>query len=234
MSKNIYRGREIKFYDYLMSKKDGLLADFLSAHPDFTSDFPLQNPEKFHNTLTARHGTSKDGTNAWKLRPLRSAYQKDITNDEATALYPTAKSILDHFDLNHLNTVSYSILEANSIIHRHTGPENREAKFVRIHVPLLVPEGEMGMEVAGEEINWDDLFGFNNQIVHSVYNYVNKRRLVFMIDISRELLELPDVEPWSEKLNAGIPPFPKTERTTPVPETERSVRLPTNSYTRSR
>jgi aspartyl/asparaginyl beta-hydroxylase (cupin superfamily) len=91
---------------------------------------------------------------------------------------------------------NYSILAPNSVINRHTGIENRSGEFIRIHIPLIVPQGEIFFEVYGEEVRWDDIFAFNNQFVHSAHNYTDQYRLCFLIDIRRTRAGLPPGVPY--------------------------------------
>ena len=95
--------------------------------------------------------------------------------------------------------LNYSILAPRSAILRHTGPENRSGRFIRIHIPLIVPEGDVFLEVDGEEVTWKDLFGFNNQYAHSAYNLTDEWRLIFLIDIDRQRAGLPPGEPYNPR-----------------------------------
>ena len=38
---------------------------------------------------------------------------------------------------------------------------------------------------------WDEVWGFDNQSLHSAWNYTNERRLVFIFDLDRNFLGLP-------------------------------------------
>ena len=209
--KNIYHGREIKFYDYFESKKEGLIREFLAEFPDFYSLEPLRDAARVENQVTAAISQTQNRGTAWKLLLARSSWQDIIDDQELKTKFPTLSSIIDFFGEDNIALVSYSILEANGVIKRHTGPENRAGKFIRIHVPLIVPTGDLGMEVNGEIVNWSDTFGFNNQIIHSVWNDTPSRRLILLIDLRRSHCDLPDADPWTEETNANAVPFPKTE-----------------------
>jgi aspartyl/asparaginyl beta-hydroxylase (cupin superfamily) len=102
----------------------------------------------------------------------------------------------------------------NTVLNRHTGPENRTGRFIRIHIPLIVPEGDVFLEVNGEEVKWDDLFGFNNQFVHSAYNNTDQYRLVFLLDLDREFIGMSPGEPWDERFEElAIQPFVRKKDT---------------------
>jgi len=202
--KKIWRRAEINLADWLLSFKDDLTKEFLANHDDFLDgDFkkgiPIMNAYNPSYTVASR-------PDAWKVDTLiyNDPFNADnmrITLDtmmpERKQSYPTAVKIIQELG-DDCPIAGYSAIEANSIIARHTGPENRNAEYIRIHVPLIVPEGDIFFEVAGEEIDWSDLFGFDNQRTHSAYNYSPHRRLVFLIDISRTKLGILPGRPWSK------------------------------------
>ena len=215
-NKIIYRGKELPFFDYFESKKEGLRNEFLAEYPDFSSTQILENSDILQNDITAKISTTRGRGTAWKQLIVKGSYfgkppyYGSYSIEESTAKFPTTVSIIDFFGFDNLGAVTYSVLEANGIIARHTGPENRAGKFIRCHIPLIVPEGDLGMEINGEVIDWAESFGFNNQIIHSVWNNTDYRRLVLMIDIRRSYIGLPDAAPWTEETNANAVPFEKT------------------------
>ena len=91
----------------------------------------------------------------------------------------------------HINVITYSMIAPNSVVLRHTGHENAFGKFLRLHFPLHIPEGDIFLEVNDEEITWAQPFAFNNQIVHSAHNRTDKHRLVMLLDLYRPSLGIP-------------------------------------------
>jgi aspartyl/asparaginyl beta-hydroxylase (cupin superfamily) len=84
-------------------------------------------------------------------------------------------------------------LDPGGVITRHVDIENYLRKTVRIHIPLIIPEGDVYLEVRGVELDWSNLFAFDNGDWHSAYNKTEKRRLVYIIDISRSFLGIPEI-----------------------------------------
>ena len=214
LGKAIYKSDDVPILDYLMTYRAELTKEFLDYHTDWEGDLA--------NVILSRPGGKNvdymlSDPNAWKAQPLRHEYSPDgeyWENTEQFCHFPTAVKIMEEFK-GDIGIVFYSILEANSIISRHTGPENRSGKYLRIHIPLIVPEGDIFLEVNGEEVTWDEPFGFNNQLVHSAYNYSPYRRLVFLIDIDRARLGLPPGRPWSIRLEKEATPFIRKNKQTP-------------------
>jgi len=208
MNKNIYRKEDIPIADYLMSFRQALTDDFLNYHRDFDAEFakatkaePIYNVENFINWPGAWTGTGIK----YVFGPRR-----DLIPPEIRKYFRTAIALTNEFAKD-CPISSYSVLEPGGIIHRHTGPENRHGDFVRIHIPLIVPEGDIFFEVGGEVVLWDDIFAFNNQTVHSAYNFSNKRRLVFLIDIRRSRIGMERGRPYDKVRDEdAYPPFDPT------------------------
>lgn len=209
--KNIYRSKEIKFYDFLMSHQQGLRNDFLRNNPTWIS---VQNAVDYEIEgaggplqLNSESISKKDG---WNRLGFISHLDNKV-RDYQRERYPTAFKIIDNFGPD-CTLASYSTFEPGNILSRHTGPENRTAKNIRIHIPLIIPEGDVGFEVHGEEIQWDDLWAFNNQKTHSAWNLTNERRLVFIVDLTRSICDMPPAPEWFPGCNDDAPAFPKTQK----------------------
>jgi hypothetical protein len=212
-SPGIYRRHEIPYVEHLMSYKEELIKDFLNYH---TNWYDINDPLK--DVHVNSFGGAAPG--AWKASWFRYEWTpggKSVINSSHLQNFPTAQKILNELE-GQIGHLSYSIMEANSIITRHTGNENRTGEYLRIHIPLIVPEGDLFFEVNGEEITWDEPFGFNNQYAHSAYNYSNQRRLVLLIDIRRSFLGLPPCLPFNDKRHQefmrSVPPFVRSEKKT--------------------
>lgn len=221
--KDVYKGiNEVKFYDKFKEAIPGLLTDFINANPNFHNYGSTDNLNVISNTLMTPLVTS---TNGWKIQPIKSLSSTLANNNQnlnniysiehiesvikTKHLYPTAHKLVESFG-DQCDMATYSVFEPNTILYRHTGMENRDAKNIRIHIPLYIPKGDIGFEVQGQEVYWDDIFSFNNQKLHSVWNNTNERRLIFIIDLRRHICDLPPAPPWSEEENKKVPVFEKT------------------------
>lgn len=213
----IYRRHEISIADYLMSFREDLTKEFLAYHTDFIEgDFVKGQPYWHDLTDTDQIKTTPT---SWKITDIKYTiavkklygldYNIDVKKDidpEVLSHFPTAVKLTEEFG-DDCPISTYSILESNSVIKRHTGIENRSGEFVRIHIPLIVPPGEIFFEVNGEEIDWSDLFAFDNQQVHSAYNYTPHRRLVYLIDVRRSRIGLPQGTPYHPFKEVYAKPF---------------------------
>jgi hypothetical protein len=209
--KKYWLREEIPIADELLALVPALTKEFLDYHTDFVSgDFAKGTPYKNSQGPDTTKIQSK--VDAWKTEILKYTYkEKDINVDlyadpAIKQRFPTAVALTEKY-LKDCGNSGYSILEKQSVIKRHTGLENRDNEFIRIHIPLIVPEGDIYFECEGVEIDWSDIWGFDNQLTHSAYNHTDFRRLVYLIDIKRSTLGIPVGEKYSREREFSAPPF---------------------------
>lgn len=210
-----YLKEELSIADEFLDLAPKLTEEFLNYHQDFidgnfSKGVPYRNPY-----VMSRMWQSKK--TAWYSDEIRYTYpamnftiDHTQTESEKKKYYPTATALTEKYR-DHCEISAYSILDKNSVITRHTGPEDRNNKIVRVHIPLLIPEGDIFFEIEGVEIDWTDIFAFSTQYIHSAHNYTNYRRLIYMIDIKRSYLGLPEGLPYSQEREKACPPFVRGE-----------------------
>ena len=76
----------------------------------------------------------------------------------------------------------YSALGAGAEIKPHTAPMNLR---LRVHLPLMVPEGDVGMRLAGEALAWrrGEALVFDDSFVHETWNRTAADRVVLLFDV---------------------------------------------------
>lgn len=222
----VWKRNEIPVGDHLMSFAEGIRAEFMAGFDT------LEEAMKAHcvNVIDpSRHEVDDHGDtdflvaqqedrqwrpsiNSWKAVGFKFTRNDDkkVVNlrisDEDAKKFPTAYRLLQEYD-DICPMMSLNVLAPHTILQRHYGPENVEGKFIRIHIPLIIPRGDIFLEVAGEEVYWDDLFGFDNTVTHSAHNYSDFYRLVVLIDLDREAIGLPAGLPYDPELEKKVPPF---------------------------
>jgi hypothetical protein len=207
--KKIWRGTEITIRDDLMSFKQGLIDDFMAGYSTLEEAVTAQCEDCINRDMyseewyeSSKHQVThqnpitrrwESGLNWWRGVMIRTYIKGgggqepvDMTIDEEGAKrYPTMMKMLEKYHDKCYGLV-YGVMGPRTILHRHLAPENVEGLYVRIHIPLIVPKGDLFLECHGEEVTWDDLYGFNNQHLHSAHNLSEEWRLVAIIDIDRE------------------------------------------------
>ena len=167
----------------------------------------------------------------WKMKPLyynkkwawenyvdRGAKVDGITFGTVSAYdlvkmhYPKTVEMLDKIKKDYgdcINKATFSILTAGGHITVHKGLENIHSEYIRCHIPVIIPEhkkDELYLEVNGDKVYWTETWGFDNQAYHTAKNKTPYNRLVFMVDISREALGIP------EKKKTTMPFFTRLAR----------------------
>ena len=215
------RPREIKAYwlreeisiaDELMELAPRLRDEFLAYHRDF---FDLNTPTKLKPYRNAHFDTAKvtTGLESWLTEGVKYTWRERSTFSNrhlddplVRENFPTACALTMKYG-DDCPISSYSCIEPGTVIQRHTGPENRDNEFLRIHIPLIIPPGDIFFECEGVEIDWEDIWGFDNQLVHSAHNYSTARRLIFMFDLRRDRIGLPTGEKYDPMRQSRADPF---------------------------
>lgn len=187
---SIWYRNEIIIADELMELVPKLRDEFLEYHKDFDTTFSggisyaASNPEAI---------LDEHERDVWKVEGLRySLPEKNIEQNfflqpKVRMIFPTAAELTQKY-ISYVGCSGYSVLDAGGVIKSHVDIENRSRKTVRIHIPLIIPKGDVALEVDGIKQDWSDLFAFDNAELHSAYNKTDKRRLIYIIDISKSLL----------------------------------------------
>lgn len=234
--KAIYRQHELPQHivDYLLSKKQALIDDYVRGYDSFDQavrGFLIYDGDEEHKKETSKFlsfvnhreelENSVDNVNRWiqvgfryhsknELENVVQDFLVDRDSDHARE-FPTATEIVYEL-LDHCPLACYSVIHPRTVLKRHTGPENREGNFLRIHMPLIIPEGNVFLECNGDEVQFaDGIFGFNNQLLHSSHNYSDHNRLVFIIDLSFEFLGLPHPGPFKPEYHTHALPYTKLD-----------------------
>lgn len=225
----IYKRKEMQqIGDYLMSFQQNLIDEFMAGYASvkeactktgrMTMDrrqygIDLRVSSSILKTKNA-NGELKISPNSWKTVLFR--YEKHFEGYDVSYTvpedhdyinrYPTACKLIKEFGAN-CPIAEYSSMAPNTVLERHTGPENRDGQYLRVHIPLIIPEGDIFLEVNGEVVDWSDIFGFNNQLAHSSWNMSPHYRVIFLIDLDREFIGLPKGEPYDPRLEEFAKPF---------------------------
>ena len=195
------------FCDKLHKLIPELTADFMQHHQSIAERLAIdgQNASSSDSSKLQSNSQYQDNS-AWQAVLLKYTNEyadvKSIPPD-VDKKFPTAYQLLEEFG-NNCPIALYSALGPQTVLQRHTGPENIEGKYIRVHVPLIVPKGELFLEVNGDFVTWDDIFCFDNQFVHSAHNYTNEWRLILFIDFCRENIGIPPGLPYDENRSGNI------------------------------
>lgn len=218
-----WRGNELPIADLLRSYQTALRDDFMKGFDTLEEAVKSRlkpqaavvdgrtydNTPMLTKTVNPATGEYEPDASGWQVGPLKYERHDDVMDfsfsisEEEGKAWPTAYSLIKHFG-DDCQCSAYSVLTPNSKIDRHTGPENRTGEFIRIHIPLIIPEGDVYLEALDEEVTWEDVWGFNNQLAHSAHNNTNEYRLVFLIDLRRTAIGLDAGVPYDPAFGAEV------------------------------
>jgi hypothetical protein len=196
--RKIFHRKDIHIADWLMSFRDKLVEEYLAYHPDYDTTFSKSS--SIHNPGDVVYPNWKIDTLKNVLLETNTIYSPDNhPNPDLPSNLPTASHIARELGHNCI-MLSYSTMEPGTAIPRHYDESPyTKANEVRIHVPLIIPEGEVWLEVEGSDIEWTDIFAFSTLHVHSAYNRTNKRRLILILDVKRKFLNLLPASPFNRE-----------------------------------
>lgn len=211
--RKIYYKEDIPIADYLMSFQNDLRQDFLRGFQTLEEackgDWVLPSLDYSRGDISKElgdymvHTDNEPNVDSWKTSNFKYTnpdrdFEYVNSNEEQIKRFPTAYRLLEEYN-DDCPIMNYSILAPNTKINRHDGIENRSGEFIRIHIPLVIPEGDIFLEVGGEIVTWENIFAFNNQWKHSAHNRSNEWRLIFLIDIRRERAGVEPGVPYDEE-----------------------------------
>jgi hypothetical protein len=226
MTRAIYSRIELgSIAEYLMSFQDALRNEFMEGYSSLKEAIITNGVPNLANrtydassSIVSANSEGKYVSNvdswssvAFKCERHDSLMDISFVLDEDhphAKKYPTAYKLIQEFG-DKCSLANYSCMAPKTIIKRHTDPENIKGKNVRIHLPLIIPKGDVFLEVDGNEVDWSDLFGFSNQLFHSAFNLTNEYRLVFFLDLTREFVGIEPGEKFDPLRAARLKPFVK-------------------------
>jgi hypothetical protein len=164
-----------------------LREEFLNSH---TSVHSRVEEQDILNVFECKPGEKKDYYHdGWQSIMLRypEMYDGESEIPGLDENYPVAASLIREFE-GDVCLALYSCLGPHSVIPEHSDVENPTHQYIRIHVPLIIPEGDCWFEVHGEKYVWTEgVFGFDGGS-HAAFNHTDDWRVILLIDIDRKRL----------------------------------------------
>ena len=134
------------------------------------------------------YGLTINDTDIWEGLLLGSRSRPPMYPFESTILgttyFPETMELLGSYTKNIIMSASVAVFPGNSIIPRHNGYEH----ILRVHLPLYVPDGDIGFCVGEESRSWEvgQCLAFNDINEHNAWNNTDEDRVVFIVDIHRK------------------------------------------------
>lgn len=119
----------------------------------------------------------------WNVFGLIANYQP--IGDAHNYCKKTAGILKKHETL--VRNAGFSILKPNTVIHPHKGYSDQ---VLRCHLGIQIPDGDCHLNIEGKLISWQNgkAFIFDDTCEHSAWNKTALSRIVFLLDLDKELL----------------------------------------------
>lgn len=134
-----------------------------------------------------------DVDRGWRVLMLR-LYGRD--GDLARRACPRTAALID--ELPDVTSALFSVLEPRTRLRTHPGLIKG---VLRVHLALVVPEGDCGIEVGGQQRTWEPggVLVFDDTYPHRVWNDTDEPRVVLFLDVLR-----PMPWAWLDRLNRRV------------------------------
>ncbi len=97
----------------------------------------------------------------------------------------------------------FSLLKPHCHIRPHRG---YQGKFLRYHLPLIVPEGDCALRVLGDTRRWR--LGipviFDDRVEHEAWNRTSEPRVVLLLDFVPDGTHLPEASVSADAMPRGV------------------------------
>lgn len=161
----------------LKDKINGLIPklkeDWINAHGGDTSNIPMYDI-----------GEKLDIHKKWKMSILKIMGE---WHDSAKIQYPTLNKFVEELG-DTCRSAGYSVLEAGGNVITHTDTEEGHENYVIVHVPLIVPLGDIGFYENDEKGKWieGECFILDVESPHSIWNYTDSARVVVLLELLKK------------------------------------------------
>lgn len=128
-------------------------------------------------TPDGRQTTVGEGEPSWRLFGL---YLRGRPIEAHCRACPKTAAVLAR--IPRLTKAGFSCLEAGYVMEPHIG---HDPKNYRIHLGLIVPEGDCGLRVSGEARHWEvgKVTMFDDTFIHEAWNRTASHRFVLIVDV---------------------------------------------------
>lgn len=130
------------------------------------------------------YGLSVDENNVWDGILLGSRPTRKFTSTILGSTYfPQTMELISNFRESIILSTTIAVFPANKIIPRHNG----YGTIIRVHLPLYVPQGDIGFCVGEETKSWKTgkCLAFNDIDEHNAWNNTDKDRVALIVDIMK-------------------------------------------------
>lgn len=170
---------------------DGFVESWEQLRDEYDELAHARPAEPLSSVLTGHERLS--GDSGWRVAILR-VFNNDVGTYHDRCR--VASALLD--DRPDVVTAMYSVLDPHTEVGWHPGVMKG---VVRCHVPLRVPEGDVGFQVGRRRTRWvpGQPFLFDDSYLHRAWNRTDEPRSILILDVVR-----PMPWKWLDRLNRWV------------------------------
>jgi beta-hydroxylase len=120
----------------------------------------------------------------WKMIVMKNMGEWDNSNK---VKYPLFNNFIESFG-EQCRSAGFSILEPGGEVLTHVDTEEDHERYVIVHIPLLIPTGDVGFKENDETGKWVEGSSFilDVESPHSIWNFTNEPRIVILLELLKE------------------------------------------------
>jgi hypothetical protein len=188
-SPGIYTQDQLPYLANIQQLVPGIVAEFRQRHPDWDDGLHL-------SVRDLRGGVD------FKLESTPGLPVKTWPN--AMVRYPQSRLLMQLLG-DDASYIGYKVMEPGERGPRRVFRTGVNGDYVRVCVPLIVPQGDCYMEVCGEEQALSTALAYNAHYLHSSYNLTTEPALLLHLEVKRSLLGLdPAPSAYSVEVQAYL------------------------------
>lgn len=171
----VYDTDKFIFKDKINKIIPHLNTEFLSVHGLDTDGIPLYSDYI---------GNSLDSQGKWKMLVIKIMGEWE---DKNLSQYPVLTELVRSFG-DVCRSAGYSILDAGGAVPTHTDTEQGHEDYVICHVPIIIPQGDVGFLEGNIKGTWNEgeCFLLDVETPHSIWNNTQQPRVVVLLELLKE------------------------------------------------
>jgi aspartyl/asparaginyl beta-hydroxylase (cupin superfamily) len=172
----VYDVNKFVFKDQIDNLIPQLKEEFLSVNGLDTAGIPL---------YSEYIGNSLDPHGKWKMLVIKIMGEWE---DKNAIKYPVLTNLVKSFG-DVCRGAGYSVLDAGGAVPMHTDTEEGHENYVICHVPLIIPEGDIGFQEGEVKCTWIEgsCFLLDVEVPHSIWNNTQQPRIVLLLELLKEV-----------------------------------------------
>lgn len=173
----MYTRETFLYTQYLESSTEKILEDFHHVYGD-VGDLNIIKPPK------QDRGVSTEWVGSFSYFQKRNPQWDEKCQKRSIFLKRLVASTPSH----HLLGIWFSAILPNGTIQWHTDMYDSNNNYIRVHLPLIVPEGDLGITIDTTTYKWHkgQVLCFDPFVMHTAWNKTSQLRLNINFNYSRQ------------------------------------------------